>query len=184
MALKVAFPPFGAMLLGATFWDRFDGRFSGTDFLIGVILCSKDDSSSSEDPPRVNMPLLLGGSKFCDARLDEARDTRPWLKRLCDDRNEEAAGLKPCTTLPERINPSPSVEETLVSESLCSDCLAVLMVVAVVVDIQDDSVENGRRWLERDSGLSCRVARGSSGCIFAFTTASMRGDKGPNSLFS
>lgn len=52
----------------------------------------------------------------------------------------DGTGEKPCTTLPDLINPS---EDALVSEYLCvlsRSVLCVLAVVFVAVDIHEDSV--------------------------------------------
>lgn len=57
------------------------------------------------------------------------------------ERNEDAAGEKPCTTDPDRMRPS---EDTEVSESRCSLFRAVVLMVALVVLDRHESVESCR----------------------------------------
>ena len=142
--------------------------------------CSKDESSSSEEPPRVNIAglsvlPLLGMS------LEEGWTRIP---ELLGFRKDEATGEKPWTTEPLRINPSE--EETEVSELRCSLCRAV-SAVALVVAEKHESVEFWR--LSRGTeGSACSGSGEGEGCWEelgrAVRLASREGDSGPKAAFS
>lgn len=101
-------------------------------------LCSNEDSSSSDDPPRVNMAGLR--EVFLGVGINLEIIAGFIVELVVRERHEEATGENPWTTDPLRINPS---EDTDVSESRCSLCRAVLRVVAVVLE-RHESVESWR----------------------------------------
>lgn len=146
-------------------------------------LCSKDDSSSSEEPPSVNLAADLRADLGWGMTLAGSAGLRVVLG--VRERHDEATGEKPCTMDPLRMRPSEDME---VSELRCSLWRCVLIVAVVVLE-RHDSVDSWR-FLTSISGSVSGCGAGVGVCFSDEAIlekgglASSDGDRGPRTFSS